>query len=337
MAQRGFRVALVGAGAVGQEILHVLEERRFPVLELRVLASRESSGSEVEFRGEPHTVEETRLDRLLDCDVVLCAAPGVLAELLPVLQAAGTRLVDVTGELELDPAVPLHAAGATGTGATGAAGPLRAVPRGAAAGLGLVLGPLHAAAELERVTVLTLEPASGAGRAGVEELSEQTLALLGSMSGEVEARGVFPAPLAFDCLPQVGDLLEGGDTTEERRVAHVLRRLLGTPALRVEATCVRVPVFSGTLVCVHVVTSRELDPAGARELWQKRAGVRVLDEVSLPTSRSSIGSDEIQVGRIRPGGESAPGLAFVLAIDDLRRGSALGAVEAAESLLDTLP
>jgi aspartate-semialdehyde dehydrogenase len=333
MAQRGFRVALVGAGAVGQEILRVLEERRFPVLELRVLATAESAGSELEFRGEPHAVEPCSAGRLLDADVVICAAPRVLRELLPELQAAGTRLVDVSGELELDPAVPLYVAGASGTGATGQ---LRAVPRGAAAGLGLVLGPLHAGAELERVTLVTLEPASGVGQDGVEELAEQTIDLLGSMKGDVEDRGVFPAPLAFDCLPQVGDLLEGGDTTEERRLVHMVRRLLGTPSLRIEATCVRVPVFSGTLVCVHAVTSRELDPAAARELWRKRPGIGVLDDASLPTSRGGAATDEVLVGRIRRGGQSAPGLAFVLAIDDLRRGSALGAVEAAESLLDTL-
>lgn len=333
MARRGYRVGVIGAtGAVGGELLRVLEERRFPALELRAFASPASVGAELEFHGEAVRVEPLDPSRVVACDLVFCAAPGALTELLPGL--GSTRLVDVSGALELDPAVPLHPPGGA---APDASGPWRAVPRGAAAGLGAALAPLHREAEIERLTAVCLEPASEAGRRGVEELSAQTLELLNALTGEAPQSEVFPQPLAFDCLPLVGTPLDGGDSSEERRLAHVVRRLLAAPELIVEGTRVRAPVFGGTLVCVHLETARSLSASRARELWEKLPYLRVLDEPSLPSARSSVGTDEILIGRLRGGGEGDEALAFVLAVDGLRRGAALSAVEAADALLEALP
>ncbi len=330
MARRDLVVAVIGAtGVVGEELLALLETREFPVGELRAFGSEESAGAELEFAGERLVVETLDPARVARADLVFCAAPGVLAPLLEPIEASGARLVDLSGGLELDLGVPLWLPGAS-------AGPgraWRAIPRGVVAALGVALLPLHREVGLERVTAVSLEPALGVGRRGVEELSDQTLALLGGMTGEAGESAVFPQPLAFDCLPSVGLALEGGETSEERRLVHVLRRLLAAPGLAIEATRVRVPVFAGSLACVHLATARELSPERAIELWEKDPAVEVLPGDVLPTPRGTGGADRVRIGRVRRAAGPAPGLAFALAQDDLRRGAALAAVEAAESLL----
>jgi aspartate-semialdehyde dehydrogenase len=331
MAERGHRVALLGAtGTVGQELLEVLEERRFPIRELRAFASEGSAGAEIGFRGEELDVEPVLVERraaLEQSDLVFCAAPGILDELLPALRASETRIVDLSGSLELDPEVPLHRIGSTdlapGTRSV-------AIPRGVAAGLGLALEPLQREIGLARLTVVTLESASGAGRDGVGELSEQTVQLLNAMTGEVGAAVRFSQPLAFDCLPVVGGLLEGGETSEEERLRLVVRRLLERPDLLLEATRVRVPVFAGSLTLAHVELESEASPERIRKLWEARVEIEVLDVADLPTPRTSGGLDRIRIGRIRASGAS---LAFAVALDDLRLGSAVAAVEAAEALM----
>ncbi len=331
MAQRGLRIALLGAtGAVGTEILHQLEQRGFPVGSLRAFATEASQGTEVEFRGEAIPVEALAASALDACDLILCAAPGVLSAELEGIEGHRTFLVDVSGALELDPEVPLYLPGC-GLGAAVEETRWLAIPRGVVAGLGLALSPLMQQLGLERVTALTLESASGAGRAGVLELTDQTVQLLNAMTGETDEPEVFPRPLAFDCLPWVGERLEGGESSEEGRLRHVLRRLLAAPALPVEVTRVRVPIFGGSLACVHLELSRELGPDGVRALWEKQPLLEISDEETGPTPRDSIGTDVVRVGRIRAdaGGRR---LAFVLTLDDLRRGSALAAVAAAETL-----
>jgi aspartate-semialdehyde dehydrogenase len=331
MSGAGLRVAVLGAtGSVGTELLRVLEERAFPVSELRAVASPESAGAELEFHGLPLRVEALRLERLLDLDLVFCAAPGVLTELLEPLRRAGVRGIDLTGALELDPTLPLHRPGEPAGAAEGV--PWVAVPRGIVGGLALVLAALEGEVEILRVTVLALEPASGVGRRGVDELSDQTVHLLRAMTGEAGDARVFPRPLAFDCVPLVGEPLPSGETSEERRLAHVLRRLLRRPALAVETTRIRVPVFSGSLAAVHIATEKPLALERARALWAQWPQLRVVDAEELPTPRASVGEDAVLIGRLRPAPGAEPGIGFVLALDDLRRGAALGAVEAAEAL-----
>jgi len=335
---KGLRVAVLGAtGAVGGEILELLDERRFPVSELLPLASEDSEGDHIGFRGEECRIESAdEPERLAACDVIFAAAPGALEPLLPELRGRPTALIDVSGALELDLAVPLWLAGWSP--------PLRfepeqprwvAIPRGVSAALGLTLGPLACEGGLERLTVLTLESASGVGRSGTDELGEQTIQILNAMTGDVDESAVFPRPLAFDCLPQVGALLEGGDSGEERRLGHVLRRLLGGTGWALETTRVRVPIFAGSLACVHVQLAKDVRPERVRELWSASEGVSVLPEEALPTPRSVLGRNDVVVGRLRRSGGDSGRLAFAVAQDDLRRGAAFGAVCAAESLFDT--
>jgi aspartate-semialdehyde dehydrogenase len=330
-AQRSWRVALIGAtGAVGEELLGVLEDRRFPVSELRAFATDDSEGRSVDFRGESVPVESVEPERVAQEEILFCAAPGVLDGLLPALEESGTRVIDLSGALELDPDIPLYLP----DGDLGRMPVQRvAIPRGIVAGLALALRPLQSEVALERLSVVTLESASGAGRRGVGELADQTLEILNSMTGDAGGAEVFPQPMAFDCLPLVGIPLEPGDTGEEHRLAHVLRRLLGQPALPVEVTRVRVPIFGGSLACVHASQAEALSVERVGELWAKAPGLRGVGPDGIPTPRTQTGRDDVAVGRIRALAESTPGLAFVVAMDDLRRGAAVSAVEAAEILI----
>ena len=211
MSAAGTRVALLGAtGAVGGEILRALAERALPLAELRLFASPASEGSRLEFRDKDLRVEALHgAEDLAGCDLVLCAAPAVLEPLLADLGPRGPVLVDVSGALELDSGVPLYLPGRT------ARGPRVAVPRGVVTGLALALTPLLDETGLERVTVTTLESASGAGRRGLDELQGQVLRTLSALDGEAGEASVFPQPLAFDCLPRIGEISDAAETSEE--------------------------------------------------------------------------------------------------------------------------
>ncbi len=321
------RVAVLGAtGAVGAEILQLLGERRLPLASLRLFASEASEGAEIEFGGEVFEAETIEPGCLDDRDLVFAAAPGVLGPLLPEIEAQDTLLVDLSGALELDPEVPLWIPGRRLQRSR------VAIPRGVVGGLAIALSPLAGEAAPERVTVTTLESASGAGRRGLEELREQTVGVLSAMDGSSGEAGVFPQSLAFDCLPAIGEFGEGGETFEERRLRHVLRRVLGLPHLEVEITRVRVPVFMGGVASVHVRLAKSLGIARLEDLWRAAPALGLLSDPELPTPRAAAASDLVQIGRVRID-ESVGLVAFVLALDLLRRGAALGAVEAAEQLL----
>jgi aspartate-semialdehyde dehydrogenase len=203
------------------------------------------------------------------------------------------------------------------------------VPRGVAAGLGLALAPLARAGVLRGASVVTLESASGAGIAGVGELTDHTVQVLNQMSGERAESDVFAQSLAFDALPQIGRLEPGGETDDEVRLRAVLRRLLGTAELELDATRVRVPTLGGSLAAVHAEVARPFSVDDAIALWRDQPRVALLGG-ELPTPRGSLGHDDAAIGRVRAHGIH---LAFVVAQNDLRLGAALGAVAAAEALL----
>jgi aspartate-semialdehyde dehydrogenase len=329
MASQGFRVAVLGAtGAVGAEILQVLDERHFPVRELLACASPDSEGDELEFRDGSVKIQRARGDELATCDFVLSAAPGLL-NLLPALRRGQARVIDVTGALETDPEIPLWLPGVAAF-PTGAERPrLVAVPRGIATGIALALAPFAASGVLRRVTATTLESASGAGIAGVGELTDHTVQVLNRMSGERSDSEVFAQSLAFDCLPQIGAVEADGETTDEARLRQVLRRLLDAPDLPFELTRVRMPTLGGSLGAVHVELSKPFTAEEATALWAAQPNIGLLGDEELPTPRGSLGHDDAAVGRIRASGMR---LAFVVALNDLRLGAALGVVGAAEAL-----
>ncbi|HTO52004.1 MAG TPA: Asd/ArgC dimerization domain-containing protein [Myxococcota bacterium] len=324
------RVALIGAtGAVGAEILSVLDERRFALRELRAYASPDSEGEELEFRGDSLKLRRVRAEEIAGCELVICAARGVLPELLPALRRSQAAVIDVSGALESDPAVPLFLPGVTPALDAKPRPAFVAVPRGVAVGLALALAPLARPGLLRRATAVTLESASGAGIAGVGELTDHTVQVLNHMSGERAESEVFGQSLAFDSLPQIGALEPDGQTTEEAALVRVLKRLVpGEPAL--EVTRVRIPTLGGSMASVHVELARPLSLDETRALFASQSQVSILPPGDLPTPRAALGHDDVAIGRLRAGGGRA---AFVLALNDLRLGAALGVVSAAESLL----
>jgi len=326
----GPRVALLGAtGAVGAEILQVLEERRLPMRELRAYASADSEGEELEFRGEVTKLRRVRVEDIAACELVICAARSALPELLPALRRSSAVVIDVSGALEADPEVPLFLPGVT-PALDAVQRPLfLAVPRGVAVGLAVALTPFARAGILRRATAVTLESASGAGIAGVGELTEHTVQVLNRMSGERSESEIFGQSLAFDCLPQIGALEPDGDTTDELGLARVLRRLVSGD-LAFEVTRVRIPTLGGSLAAVHAELSEPLSRDQTRALLAAQKGVAILPESELPTPRAALGHDDVAIGRLRAAGGRA---AFVLALNDLRLGAALGVVGAAEAAL----
>jgi len=328
MAASQPRVALLGAtGAVGAEILQVLEERRFPLRELRAYASAESEGQELEWNGEAVKLRRLRADDIAACDLVICAARGALPELLPALRRSSAVVIDVSGVLESDPGASLFLPGVTPALEAGAR--FVAIPRGVAAGLGLALSAFSRAGVLRRATAVTLESASGAGIAGVGELTDHTVQVLNRMSGERAESEVFAQSLAFDCLPQIGALEASGDTADELALARVLHRLLPESGLALELTRVRIPTLGGSLATVHAELAKSLELSEVHALLAAQRNVTVLPADELPTPRAALGHDDVAVGRLRASGAR---VAFVLALNDLRLGAALGVVGAAEAL-----
>jgi aspartate-semialdehyde dehydrogenase len=336
MAANGeYRVGVVGAtGAVGSTILEVLEERKFPVSELVPLASARSAGSKVEFAGEKFEVRELTDESFQGLDLILSSAGGkVSAEWAPKWIEAGAVVVDNTSYWRMHDDVPLVVAGVNDDAAEGHNG-LLANPNCTTMQLMVALKPILDSAGIERLIVSTYQSVSGTGRAAIQELWEQSEAVL--KDKEVEAK-VFPHQVAFNILPQVENFKDGDDyTTEERKVMGETRKILGlTEAVGISATCARVPVVTGHSESVNVQTARDLSPEECRELLSGADGLVVLDDPGAgiyPLPIAAAGRDEVLVGRIRRDPSHERCLNLWVVGDNLRKGAATNAVQVAELL-----
>jgi aspartate-semialdehyde dehydrogenase len=332
-----FAVAVVGAtGLVGETVLTVLEERQFPVSQLHALASDRSLGRNVSFRGRTHPVEVLAGFDFARCDLVLfCAGAAVAREHAPRAATAGCIAIDNSVEFRYREEVPLvvpevNPQALADFGASG----IVASPNCATIQLVLALKPLHDEAGLERVDVATYQSASGAGREAVEELARQSVAAL-SGRGPPETHGA-AKPIAFNCVPHIDVFEENGYTREEMKIVWETRKILSAPALRVNATAVRVPVFYGHSEVVRIETRRPLPVARARELLENAPGVTVLDERrpgGYPTAATEAANrDTVYVGRIREDLVPDRGLNLWIVADNVRKGAATNTVQIAEAL-----
>jgi aspartate-semialdehyde dehydrogenase len=327
-------VAVVGAtGAAGSTVLQVLEDRKFPLRELRALASARSAGRTVTFRGEALTVAAVEAARLEGCDIVFLAAGGATSqEYAPLVAAAGGVAVDKSSFFRMDPAVPLVVPEVNGERVREHQG-IIANPNCVATPLAVALAPLHRAFGLRHVTVATYQAASGAGRALQEELEEQARQ---DAAGETPGHHVYPHVLHGNVVPG-GWRMHGDDTEEEVKVVQEVRRILDLPDLGIGITTVRVPVAVGHASAVWVELESEVAPAEARRVLEGAAGIRVLDDPAsqaYPTPREVAGSDEVHVGRIRRDPSREHGLALFVVADNLRKGAATNAVQVAELVLE---
>ena len=265
-----FNVAVVGAtGAVGSMMLRVLEERGFPVSELRPLASARSEGRTVEYLGKPFTVHTLTADSFEGVDIALFSAGGQRSrEFAPAAVEAGAVVIDNSSAFRMAPNVPLVVPEVNEAAIQGHQG-IIANPNCVAAPLVVVLKPLADAVGLERVIISSYQAVSGTGAGGIAELRREAE---GYLAGDEPAPQVYPHPIAFNVLPHIDTFDETGYTGEERKVIAETQKMLGLPDLPVSATCVRVPVFNGHSVSVQIETSEPLDADTARGLLMGAPG-----------------------------------------------------------------
>jgi len=333
MSRRPIDVAVVGAtGAVGREMLRVLEQRGSPVQRLVLLASSRSAGRTLRFRGRDLTVRPTTRDSFRGVDVALFSAGvAVSRQFAACAVESGAVVVDNSSAFRLQPGVPLVVPECNTEALAGHRG-IVANPNCSTIILALALAPLQRIAGLKQVIVSTYQAASGAGRRAMEELRSATRAHLSGAGFEPSA---MPHDLAFNVFPQVDVFQPDGYTREEDKMVDEMRKILALPALPLEATCVRVPVERCHGMAVTVALQRPLSPARARFALEHSPGIVVCDDpeaAEYPTPRAMAGLDPVAVGRIRPSRVFDPGLTLWVVGDQLRKGAALNAVQIVENL-----
>jgi aspartate-semialdehyde dehydrogenase len=333
----GYRVAILGAtGLVGREFLKVLAQRAFPIAELRLLASDRSAGARVHFEGDELLVEEATPDSFRGIEYALFSAGAdVSRTLAPPAVAAGAVVIDNSAAWRMEPEVPLVVPEVNGEDAFAHQG-IIANPNCSTIQMVVALDPLHRANPLRRVVVDTYQSVSGTGAAAMDELDEQSRALL---AGKPAAPSVYPHQIAFNVLPHIDSFLDNGYTKEEWKMVQETRKIMHLPDLPVSATTVRVPVPIGHSEAVHAEFSRPLSPHEARAILSRAPGVCVMDDpaaAQYPLASLAAGRDEVFVGRIRSDVSHPNGLAMWIVSDNLRKGAALNAVQIAELLASRL-
>jgi len=336
------RVGVVGAtGQVGAVMRAILEEREFPVDEVRLFASARSAGRTLPFRGRDVVVEDAAEADPAGIDIALFSSGATASrQLAPRFAAAGAVVVDNSSAWRMDPEVPLVVPEVNEAALSGIGKGIVANPNCTTMVAMPVLKPLHDEAGLARLVVSTYQAVSGAGLAGVAELEGQLVATVDKAAAlTFDGAAVtgpppssFPDAIAHNVLPVAGSLVEDGsrETNEEQKLRDESRKILDIPGLPVTCTCVRVPVFTGHSLAVVAEFERPLSPERATELLSGAPGVVLSD---LPTPLRAAGTDPSLVGRIRRAEGGANGLALFVVGDNLRKGAALNAVQIAESLV----
>jgi aspartate-semialdehyde dehydrogenase len=331
-----YNVAIVGAtGAVGEQMREILEEREFPVAELRLLASERSAGQFLDFKGKNIRVEVLDEDSLKGVDIGLFSAGGsVSAKFAPLAVNTGAVVVDNTAYFRMNPEVPLVVpeVNANEIAHYKNCG-IVANPNCSTIQLVVALKPIHDAARIRRIVVSTYQSVSGAGRQAMEELSQQVTALFSGRDLEMEK---FPHQIAFNCIPHIDAFVDGGYTKEEIKMINETRKIFAEPDLRVTATTVRVPVFCSHSESVNIETEKKLTAADVKAILREAPGVIVADDPEnnvYPMAIDAIGKDATYVGRIREDDSVANGLNLWVVADNLRKGAALNAVQIAEILI----
>ncbi|MEQ1796064.1 MAG: aspartate-semialdehyde dehydrogenase [Nitrospira sp.] len=331
-----YTVAILGAtGAVGKESLEILEERNFPLAGLRLFASKRSAGEVMTCQGKDWTVEElTESSSFVGVDFAFISATDAISkEYGPRLGAAGVIVIDDSGVFRMDPQVPLVVPEVNAVA-------LRSLPRGIVSipnctttPLVMALKPLHDAVGVKRVVVTTFQSVSGTGAAAMDELLDQTRALMAFRDVKAE---VYPYQIAFNLLPHIGSFSESGECSEEVKIVRETRKILDAPKLRVTSTTVRVPVLRCHSESINVELEKPLTPNEARAALAAMPGVLVYDDPLkklYPMPLDATGKDEVYVGRIREDESVTNGLNLWVVSDNLRKGAALNAVQIAECLV----
>lgn len=335
---RKYNVAIVGAtGAVGVEMLKVLDKRRFPIGELRLLASARSAGKTLPFQGDIVQVQELREDSFHNIDVALFSAGGSISrDFAPHAVQAGAIVVDNSSAFRLDDKVPLVVPEINGADIAANNG-IIANPNCTTAITLMALWPLHQAFRVKRVVASSYQAVSGTGAQAIEELRAQVAAIA---AGEPIKKSVYPHQIAFNVLPHVDSFLESGYTKEEMKMQNEGRRIMHHQTFRASVTCVRVPVYRAHSVAVSAEFERPVSIDRAREVLSTAPGLKVVDDpanAEYPLPLNCAEQDDCQVGRLRYDCALDNGLAFWVSGDQLLKGAALNAVQIAERLGGLVP
>ena len=329
----GVTVAVVGAtGAAGQMTLRILEERKFPVRELRCFASERSVGKTVTFRGDALPVRRVEASAFKGLEIAFCSAGSAQSrEIAPALVAAGATVVDKSNAFRMDPDVPLVVPEINAHAVKAHRG-IVSSPNCTTIVTVLPLKPLHDAGRLRRVVATSYQAVSGAGVNGIEDLRQQTLAWA---RGEAITPRFFPHQIAFNLIPHIDAFAADGYTGEEHKLVNETRKILEAPELSISPTTVRVPVFTCHSVAVNAETETPIGAERARALFERFPGLRLWDDPAqgrYPMPVTVEGQDECYVGRIRDDLAQPNALNFWVVGDQLRKGAATNAVQIAELL-----
>jgi aspartate-semialdehyde dehydrogenase len=324
-------VAILGAtGAVGAELLQLLEERNFPINELKLLASPRSAGKTLTFKGKSITVEAVTKESFQGVDILLASAGGSTSKQWAAIAVeAGAVVIDNSSAFRMDPAVPLVVPEINPEAAKQHRG-IIANPNCTTIILGVAIYPLHQVQPIKRIVVSTYQSASGAGARAMEEVRQQTAAIL---AGETPTTESFPYPLAFNLFPHNSPLDAQGYCEEEMKMVNETRKIFNAPDLKVSATCVRVPVLRAHSEAVNLEFSAPFSPAEAKEILSTAPGVSIVEDWEnnyFPMPIDATGKDPVLVGRIRKDISQDYGIEMWLCGDQIRKGAALNAVQIAE-------
>ncbi|MBI4826518.1 MAG: aspartate-semialdehyde dehydrogenase [Nitrospirae bacterium] len=330
-----YTVAVVGAtGAVGNEMVSILEERNFPVGKLRLFASERSEGNTLDFHEKPVTVEVLKADVFKGIDIALFSAGGDRSiEFAPIAAKAGCVVIDNSSAWRMDPEVPLVVPEVNPHDLKWHKG-IIANPNCSTIQMVLPLKPIHDTARIKRVVVTTFQSVSGTGKKAMDELLEQSAAFLNFK--DIKPK-VYPHQIAFNCLPHIDSFLDNGYTKEEMKMINETRKILGDASLRITATTVRVPVFKCHSESVNIETEKKLSADEVRALLSGTDGIIVYDAPEkniYPLPIYVAGKDETYIGRIREDESVENGINMWIVADNIRKGAALNAVQIAEKLIE---
>jgi len=326
-----YNVAIAGAtGAVGETFLQILEERNFPIKNLKLLASKRSSGKKIKFKDKEYTVEELTHDSFKDVDIALFSAGASRSlEFAPSAVKSGALVIDNSSAFRMEEDIPLVVPEVNPDDAFKSSG-IIANPNCTTIIMVVALKPIHDYSKIKRVVVSSYQSASGAGAQAMEELIQQTKDWANNREIKVEK---FQYQLLFNVIPHIDKFMENGYTKEEMKMFNETRKIMGDNSIKVSATCVRVPVLSAHSEAVTVETESEITVEKARELFKNAKGVKLLDNPEkneYPMPLFVAGKDDCYVGRIRKDISAENSLNFWVVGDQLRKGAALNAIQIAE-------
>jgi aspartate-semialdehyde dehydrogenase len=329
-----YNVAIVGAtGLVGQEFIKILEQRQFPIAQIRMLASDRSAGKSLTFAGRDYEVQDTTNHSFKNIDIALFSAGAEISQhFAKVAAKAGAVVVDNSSAWRMDKKVPLVVPEVNPDDIKKHKG-IIANPNCSTIQMVAAIYPIHKVNPIKRIVVDTYQSVAGTGTAAIDELTHESRLVL---DGKETVPHVYPHQIAFNVLPEIDVFMDNGYTKEEWKMVEETKKIMHDQSIAISVTCVRVPVYIGHSEAVHLELTEPMSPEEARRIMTHAPGVKVLDDpgVSLyPHAWSAAGQDDVFVGRVRLDNSHPCGLVMWVVSDNVRKGAALNAVQIAERLV----